>query len=91
MMPEPWMRPFISRFLGQGIEYERLRFLYDPSTMSLPSYAMLKATHQRRITMWMKTRFAQWEVEGQVRERVNGALAECEHGRPVQSRSMPLT
>ena len=31
--------------------------------------------------MWMKTRFAQWEVEGQVRERVNGALVECEQGR----------
>ena len=31
--------------------------------------------------MWMKTRFAQWEVEGQVRERVRGALAECEQGR----------
>ena len=31
--------------------------------------------------MWMKTRFAQWEVEGQVRERVNRALTECEQGR----------
>jgi hypothetical protein len=31
--------------------------------------------------MWMKTRFAQWEVEGQVRERVNRALAECERER----------
>jgi hypothetical protein len=31
--------------------------------------------------MWLKTRFAQWEVEGQVRERVNDALAEGEQAR----------
>lgn len=31
--------------------------------------------------MWMKTRFAQWEVEGQVRERVNNALAASQQGR----------
>jgi len=31
--------------------------------------------------MWMKSRFAQWEVEGQVRERVACALHETEHGR----------
>jgi hypothetical protein len=31
--------------------------------------------------MWMKTRFAQWEVEGQVREHVNNALAASQQGR----------
>jgi hypothetical protein len=31
--------------------------------------------------MWMKRRFAQWEVEGQVHERVKRALCECEQAR----------
>ena len=31
--------------------------------------------------MWMKSRFAQWEVEGQVQERVTCALHEAEHER----------
>ena len=30
---------------------------------------------------WNKTRFAQWEVEGEVRQRVGKALAEAERGR----------
>lgn len=32
-------------------------------------------------TIWMKTRFGQWEVEGQVQERVNNALAASQQGR----------
>jgi hypothetical protein len=35
--------------------------------------------------MWMKSRFAQWEVEGQVRERVTCALHEAEQGRLVRT------
>ena len=38
-------------------------------------------SQERGTTMWMKTRFAQWEVEGQVRERVNNALATSQQGR----------
>ena len=30
---------------------------------------------------WNKTRFSQWEVEGEVRQRVNEALVEAEQGR----------
>ncbi len=35
--------------------------------------------------MWMNSRFAQWEVEGQVRERVNNALREAEHGQLLRT------
>jgi hypothetical protein len=31
--------------------------------------------------MWMNSRFAQWDVEGEVRERVNGALHQWERER----------
>ena len=31
--------------------------------------------------MWKKSQFASWEVEGQVRERVDSALQEAEYGR----------
>lgn len=31
--------------------------------------------------MWMNSRFAQWEVEGEVRQRVSTALHEWEHDR----------
>jgi hypothetical protein len=31
--------------------------------------------------MWQKSQFASWEVEGQVRERVDSALQEAEYGR----------
>jgi hypothetical protein len=34
--------------------------------------------------MWMKSRFAQWEVEGDVRERVNHALRQAEYARLAQ-------
>ena len=34
--------------------------------------------------MWMKSRFAQWEVEGAVRERVNHAMRQAEHARLAQ-------
>ena len=30
---------------------------------------------------WNKSRFSQWEVEGEVRQRVGKALAEAEQGR----------
>jgi hypothetical protein len=30
---------------------------------------------------WNKTRFSQWEVEGEVRQRVSKALVEAEQGR----------
>jgi hypothetical protein len=35
--------------------------------------------------MWMKSRFASWEVEGQVRERVHTALCEAEQRRLLQT------
>ncbi len=36
-------------------------------------------------TMWMNSRFAQWEVEGEVRERVRSALRETEQGRMLRA------
>jgi hypothetical protein len=35
--------------------------------------------------MWMNSRFAQWEVEGQVRERVSSALRETEQSRMLRA------
>ena len=40
---------------------------------------------QEGRTMWMKSRFAQWEVEGQVQEQVKYALHEAEHVRLVRT------
>ena len=34
---------------------------------------------------WMNSRFAQWEVEGSIRERIQEALHEAEQGRRAQS------
>jgi hypothetical protein len=34
---------------------------------------------------WMNSRFAQWEVEGSIRERIQKALHEAEQGRLAQS------
>lgn len=34
-----------------------------------------------KIVSWNKSRFSQWEVEGEVRQRVGKALAEAEQGR----------
>lgn len=36
---------------------------------------------QKEGSMWMNSRFAQWEVEGEVRQRVSGALHEWEQER----------
>ena len=38
---------------------------------------------------WMNSRFAQWEVEGSIRERIQDALHEAEQGRLVQSTRKP--